>query len=431
MSTPSLIPQDASSHAPKPPRVRPLLFNGNYMLLWSGQAISSIGTQASGLAFPLLVFALTGSAAQAGFMGAVRAAPYLLFSLPAGALIDRWNRKVVMILCDAGRVLALGSIPVAVVLQQVGLAQLTLAQLYIVSAVEGTLFVFFNLAEVASLPRVVPKEQLPAANAQNQATEGTSLLVGPPLGGALFGIAAMLPFLADAISYGASVLSLLLIRARFQEQRTAPRRRLWHEIGEGLAWLFHQPLVRFIAVLTGMFNLTSAGFVLIVIVLAKPLHASNLSIGLVFTIGGIGGIVGAIIASPLQKRLRFGVVISTTSFIWAAIWFAYIFAPDILSIGILTAISFLISPIYNVTQMSYRMALIPDRLQGRVNSVFRLVAFSGQPLGFALTGVALDAFGPHYTLAAIGAIQLLMALLTASNKHVRHAKPLKELPPSE
>ena len=428
MSTPRLVPRDTSSNTTTLPRVRPLLFNRDYMLLWSGQAISSIGTQASGLAFPLLVFALTGSAAQAGFMGAVRAAPYLLLSLPAGALIDRWNRKRVMILCDIGRALALGSIPVALVLQQLGLAHLTLAQLYAVSAVEGSLFVFFNLAEVASLPRVVPKEQLPAANAQNQATDGTSTLVGPLLGGALFSIAAMLPFLVDAISYGASVVSLLLIRTRFQEQRTAPRQRLWREVGEGLAWLFHQPLVRFIALLTGIFNLTGAGFVLIVIELAKPFHASSLSIGLIFTIAGIGGILGAIVASPLQKRLRFGVVIITTSFLWAAIWFAYLFAPNIVAIGILAAISFLLNPIYNVTQLTYRLALIPDRLQGRVNSVFRLIAFGGQPLGLALTGVALDAVGPYYTLAAVGAIQLLMAVLTASNQHVRRAKPLAELP---
>src|SRR5258707_4309428 len=99
MNTSSLSPQDAPSHAPKPQRVRPLLFNGNYMLLWSGQAISSIGTQASGLAFPLLVFALTRSAAQASFMGAVPSAPYLLFSLPSGALIDPWYRKAAMTLC--------------------------------------------------------------------------------------------------------------------------------------------------------------------------------------------------------------------------------------------------------------------------------------------------------------------------------------------
>ncbi len=93
-----------------PHRPRPLWFNRDYMLLWSGQTVSSIGTQVSGVAFPFLVLALTGSPAQAGFMGAVRAAPYLLFSLPAGALIDRWDRKRVMILCDAGRALALGSI---------------------------------------------------------------------------------------------------------------------------------------------------------------------------------------------------------------------------------------------------------------------------------------------------------------------------------
>ncbi len=128
-----------------PRKPRRLWRNRDYMLLWSGQAVSSIGTQVSTIAFPFLVLAMTGSATQAGLMGAVRAVPYLIFSLPAGALIDRWNRKRVMIICDTGRALALGSIPAALLL-----AQLTLLQLYIVSAVEGTLFVFFNLAEVAA-----------------------------------------------------------------------------------------------------------------------------------------------------------------------------------------------------------------------------------------------------------------------------------------
>lgn len=430
MTTPVSLQQD-TSRTPQPQPARSLFRNRNYMLLWSGQAISSIGTQASSLAFPLLVLAITGSAAQAGFMGAVRAVPYLLFSLPAGALVDRWNRKAVMIVCDAGRAVALGSIPIALLLQRFGLAHLTLLQLYIVSAVEGTLFVFFNLAEVASLPRVVPREQLPAANAQNAATDGTSVLIGPPLGGALFGLGALLPFVADAISYGASVLSLSLIRVRFQEERTAAPRQLWREIGEGLHWLFHQPLVRFIAFLTGMSNLTGAGFILIVIELAKPLHASDLSIGLIFTIGGIGGILGAIVASPLQKRLSFGVVIIGTSCLWPVLWFAYTLAPSMLAIGVLTAVMFLLSPIYNVTQMSYRLALIPDRLQGRVNSVFRLLAFGGQPLGLALTGVALDSVGPHVTIVAISAVLLLMALLTAANQSVRHAKPITDLAPVE
>src|SRR5438105_1203498 len=126
--------------------------NYDYLLLWSGQIISSIGTQVSDLAFPFLVLALTNSPAQAGFVGAAGMLPYLLFSLPAGALVDRWNRKRVMILCDSGRALSLGSIPLAF-----ALGRLTLAQLYIVSLIEGTLFVFFNIAEVASLPRIVRK----------------------------------------------------------------------------------------------------------------------------------------------------------------------------------------------------------------------------------------------------------------------------------
>jgi MFS family permease len=153
------------------------------MLLWSGQVVSSMGTQVSQLAFPLLILFLTHSPALAGLLGALRALPYLIFSLPAGALIDRWDRKRVMMLCDSGRGICMASIPAAYII-----GRLTIVQLFLVSLVEGTLFVFFNIAEVACLPRVVTKEQLPAANAQNLATDGITALAGPPLGGALYGM---------------------------------------------------------------------------------------------------------------------------------------------------------------------------------------------------------------------------------------------------
>src|SRR5438874_9941571 len=164
--------------------------NPDYMLLWSGQVVSNVGTQVSTLAFPLLILALTRSPAQAGLAGALRALPYLIFSLPAGALIDRWDRKRVMILCDIGRAISMASIPFAL-----AIGQLTVLQLFIVSAIEGTLFVFFNIAEAACLPRVVPKAQLPAATAQNMATDGITVLAGPPLGGALYLVSNVLPFL--------------------------------------------------------------------------------------------------------------------------------------------------------------------------------------------------------------------------------------------
>src|SRR5438067_3415828 len=261
----------------------PLWRNLDYMLLWSGQTVSTIGTEVSTLAFPLLILALTGSPAQAGFAGALRAFPYLVFSLPAGALIDRWNRKRVMILSDIGRALSMASIPVALVFWHV-----TILQLYLVSLIEGTLFVFFNLAEVACLPRVVEKEQLPAASAQHEVTFGITSLIGPSLGGALYSMARMLPFLADAISYGASVGSLFFIRTKFQEERVKAPRNLWVEIREGLVWLWQQPLIRFMAILTGGFNLLLSGFALIIIVIAQQQHASSFTIGLIFAAGGIG-----------------------------------------------------------------------------------------------------------------------------------------------
>src|SRR3954447_22678056 len=156
-------PPEEAAPAPPARRLPSLWRNRDYMLLWGGQVISTLGSAISGIVFPLLILALTDSPAAAGVAGALAMIPYVLFSLPAGALIDRWNRKRVMILCDAGRALALGSIPVAF-----ALGYLTAWHLYIVSFIEGTLFIFFGLAEAAALPRVVSQEQLSAATAQNE-----------------------------------------------------------------------------------------------------------------------------------------------------------------------------------------------------------------------------------------------------------------------
>ncbi|MGH2507916.1 MAG: MFS transporter, partial [Ktedonobacteraceae bacterium] len=155
-------------------RLSSLWRNRDFMLLWSGQLVSSLGTQISQLAFPLLVLAITHSAAQAGIVGALRGLPFALLCLPAGALVDRWDRKKVMLICDTGRAIALGSVPIALWLNHV-----TIIQLSLVALVEGTLMTFFSIAEIACLPRVVPKEQLPTATAQNQIIDSTSWTLGP------------------------------------------------------------------------------------------------------------------------------------------------------------------------------------------------------------------------------------------------------------
>ncbi len=411
----------ATKEATEPKGPTPLWRNRDFMLLWSGQLVSSVGSRVSLLAFPLLILAITHSPAQAGLIAALRGIPYALFVLPAGALIDRWDRKRVMILCDSGRALALGSIPLALIF-----GHLTIVQLYIVSLVEGTLFTFFNLAETACLPRVVSKEQLSTAVAQNMVIDSTSGLLGPSLGGALYSIGRAIPFLTDAISYAASVLSLFFIKTKFQEERNPAPIRLWADIREGLSWLWHQPLIRFIALLTGGITMPVIGYALILIVLAQDQHASSFAIGLIFACGGIGSILGSLLVTPLEKRFSFPQLMIGSTWVWALTWLLFAIAPNPFILGVVTSLSFIIVPIYTSVQFGYRLALIPDHLQGRVNSVFRLIAVGGEPIGLVVTGVLLQAIGPFSTVLVLFVPQLILSIAATFNKHLRNAKSIKE-----
>ena len=425
MSQPQVTPIEDVKEAAQTVVARrsvPLWLNRDYILLWSGQMISAIGSRVSMLAFPLFVLALTHSPVQAGLIGAPRGLPYALFMLPAGALIDRWNRKRVMILCDIGRAIALGSIPLALIL-----GRLTMAQIYVVSLVEGTLFTFFSLAHIACLPHVVSKEQLPTAVAQESIIDSVTELIGPSIGGVLYGIGRAVPFLTDAISYGASVVSLLCIKAKFQEERDPAPLHLWADIKEGLVWLWKQPLLRFLALLTGGMIAPVIGYSLILIVIAQSQHASAFTIGVIFACGGLGGILGAFLVTPLQKRFSFGQIMVGSTWIWALTWLLFAVAPNPLILGMVTAVSFIIVPIFMSVQFGYRLALIPDHLQGRVNSVFRLIAFGSEPLGLAVTGILLQAFGPIATVLVLFVPQFLLSIAATLNKGLRNAKPIEEL----
>jgi MFS family permease len=389
----------------------------DYLLLLSGQIVSNVGSQVSTLAFPLLVLALTSSPAQAGFVGTMRVIPYLLLSLPAGALVDRWDRKRVMILCDTGRALCLASIPVAY-----ALGHRALVQLYLVSLFEGILFVFFNLAEVACLPRLVKKEQLAEATAQNVTANSASYLVGPALGGVLYGLGKFVPFLTDALSYIVSVISLLFIKIKFQGERIAHRRSLWFEIKEGLNWLWHEPLIRFIGFLGSAVHLMGAGIIIIIILLAQHLHASTFVIGIMLATDGIGSIIGALIGGKISKRFRFQHIVIATMWLWAIIWPLLAFASNIIILAALLCSLYLVITIFDVTQFSYRLALIPDELQGRVNGVYRMILFGGDTIGLTLVGVLLQALGTFTTILIYGAGIAIVALVATLNPHMRRAQ---------
>ncbi|MDQ2717911.1 MAG: MFS transporter [Chloroflexota bacterium] len=392
--------------------------NRDYLLLWGGQTFSSLGTSISQLAFPLLILMLTSSPEQAGFAGALRTLPYFILCLPAGALIDRWDRKRVILICDSGRALSLASIPIAAL----HLGHLTILQLYLNALIEGTLVVFFSLAESSCISRVVPREQLPAATAQGSFTEGLVQLLGPPLAGVLYGLGRTIPFIVDAASYCVSIMSLLLIKRDFQEERVEKPLNLRAEIGEGLRWLWGQPTIRSLALLTGIVNfIFPDSSALIVIVIARQQHTSPAFIGVIFAVGAVGYLVGALVCSLCQRRFSVGRIIVSTCWLFTLFWPLYALASNLFVLAGVTALIALVDPIYDITQFSYRAARIPDALQGRVHSAYRLIALATPPLGLALTGVLLQRFGTTPTILVFAVALLGLALLATLNRSVRRA----------
>lgn len=398
----------------------PLWRNRDYMLLWGGQLASTLGTTASQVVVPLLVLAITNSPEAAGVAGALRSLPYLVFSLPVGALIDRWDRKKVMIRCDAGRAIAVATIPVAMAFDV-----LTLSQIYVVSLVEGSLFVFFNIAEVAALPRVVQRAQLPQATAQNEAGFFSANIAGPPIGTVLFqAIGHVAPFIANTATYLTSLVSLALVRTPFHTERERKPLHLRAEVMEGLKWMWANPLIRYMAILTGGLNFINAATPLMVIVLAKHLGADDAMIGSVFSAMGVGGVVGSLVGGKLAKRFTFGQAIIGVIWIEAILFPLYVLAPSFPILALVAGAYYFLGPTYNVVQFSYRVAIIPDHLQGRVNSVFRLLAFGFMPAGAAVSGVLLERLGAVPAVLVLSAWIVAFALATSFNRHVREAAPL-------
>ncbi|MGE5334254.1 MAG: MFS transporter, partial [Nitrososphaerota archaeon] len=392
--------------------------NREFVLIEGGQAISDLGTQISQLAFPLLVLSMTGSPAQAGLVGTLRAAPYVLLALPAGALVDRWNRRTVMLLCNIARALCLGSIAIALALHM-----LSLPLVYAVALAEGMLNVIYGLAFIACLPRVVPTDQLQQAYSWGAIDAGGASLAGPPLAGLLYTLARGLPFLVDAVSYVVTVVTLLFVRTPLQGDRAAPREPMMREIRAGLAWLWRQPTVRMLAIMSGLINFVMPeANTLLIIVIAHQQHASSTLIGLIFAGVGVGYILGAALSSVIRKYVPFRVIIVVSCWLYVLCWGGYALgASNLVVLAIVSTLFAVADPIYDITQYSYRMALIPDELQGRVNSVYRMIARATPPLGVALTGILLQRTDALATIAVLGIFPLVMAILATTSRAVRAA----------
>jgi predicted MFS family arabinose efflux permease len=397
----------------------PLRANRDFQLLWSGQAVSVAGTAISAIAYPLVALSLTGSPAAAGIVGFVGRMPYLLFQLPAGAIADRVDRRRLMIGCDAGRLAALGSVPVAL-----WLGHLTLVQLTVVAFVEGSLFVFFRLGEVAAVRLVVPPAQYPQALSQNEGRIRAANLLGTPVGGFLFDLGMAVPFLADACSYLVSLATLLLIRRRFQEERLEGERRpVLAEVREGVEWLWGQRFVFVTVLVAAASNLLFQALVLALVVLVRSRGGSGALTGMVLAGFGVGGVLGALSGAWFQRRLPASAIVVGAVWIWAALTPLVVVVPTPVLPALLAAEAFA-GATWNVALNTYYLRLVPDRLVARVSSVGSLASFGALPLGSLAGGLLLQAGGPVVCCSVLAAGMVVLAAIATLSPSVRHGPPL-------
>lgn len=382
----------------------PLRHNRDFMILWSGQAVSALGTSMSVLVFPLVGFAITGSTLLAGLATTAVLLGGVVARLPAGALVDRWPRGRVMLIAHVVGAACYGSLAGATLAHH-----LTLAQLVAVGFVGGVAEAFFAPAASAAVRTVVPPSQLPIAYSQNQARKHAADLIGPPLGGALYSIARGLPFLVDAVTYAVGALSVAWLRSPLPAP-ASQRRRIVHEIGEGLRFVWRHVAIRVIMIWGAAINF-SVTLVLVTITLRlirAGVHPA--AIGLIESIAAAAGLAGAVIAPAIVQRSRTGLTTVVTGVVLAVVVVPMAWTTNVAIIGGLLAVGFFLLPANNSGISAYLVSVTPDRLQGRVNAAGGFIANGIQPIAPTIAGALVGAAGGR-TATIIGAACVAGSLL--------------------
>ena len=399
----------------------PLRRNRDFLLLQAGQLLSEAGTQVAAIAYPMLVLALTGSAAQAGVVAFARALSLTLFALPAGVLADRWNRRRLMIAADGVRVIAVGGLAVAILADRLQFWVIPL-----VALVEGAGAALFAAAQAGAVRAVVPARQLPGAAGAQTGRLAAVGLVGPTLGGALFGVARALPFLVDAVSYAFSTVSVLAMRGPFQEAREPDRSPLRSRLAEGFHFLWGHRFLRVCAFLFGLANFVGAGVLFAVVVLGHRQGLSGGQTGLLLSVFGGCVLLGSFLAPLVSRVLSVRAVLLLELWTWLGcglflIWpNVYVLAASVLP----TALAI---PSTNSVVHGYRMAMTPDRMLGRVESIWRTISLLIMPLGPLVAGILLDAVPARAAIGLFVAVALVLVVWGVLSPSIQAAPSLDEL----
>jgi MFS family permease len=410
----------------------------DFLKMWTAQSISELGSQVSQLAIPwLAAVGLHASPIEFSLLGVLGFLPFILFALPAGVWVDRLRRRQILIVGDASRAVLLTLIPI---LWATGV--LRIWHLLVLQFVIGVFTVFFDVAYQSYLPALIEREHLVDGNSKLQFTVSAAQVGGPSMtGGLIAAITAPYAIVVDAASFVVSTVFMLRMKHRESPPRydaDEPRPKMWPQVREGLAWVLGNRQLRAIAGCTGTSNFFGQVlFAIFILYAVRVLHLSSVQLGVVFAVGSVGSIIGALLANRLQKRLGVGPAIISYAVVFSCAGILFPLAPRSSPIPELMAGLALFgfaSVAYNITQVSLRQAITPERLQGRMNAAMRWIIWGTIPLGTLTGGAIGQAVGLRAAMwvGAIGGIPVFLWVLLSPVRSIRTMPaPVTEPTPAE
>jgi len=385
----------------------------NFRRLWTGQGVSVFGSELSILAIPTLaILNYHATAFEASVIGALQVAPFAIFSLPAGPLVDRFSRRAILIVCDAARAAAIFTRAAPYL---AGVRHLWI--IYGVTAVVGTFTVFFDIAYLSLVPHVVADDELLSANRRLSATNSAASMVGPALGGVLISaIGAARTVIFDSASYVASVISVALIRTEEPRQHHPEKLRLrvlLAEIREGLTYVARSPTLARIALVNAVFDFGAAMIQAVYLVfLYRSLNLTPGEVGAVTAVTGLSFFVGAILVPRVVRWAGMGRTLAYSIFAGGAIELltpvTLLGAPLLILVGI-NIVAGATNALYDINQLTVRQSVTPDELQGRLHATMRMTFSGPRPFGFLLGGALATWIGTASTIVLGASVSTLGA----------------------
>lgn len=390
-----------------------VLFNKNFTFYLIGIAFSNIGSAFTTFVFPLMILKLTGSAFQVGIVSALSFIPYAILGLPAGALIDRLNKKTIMKCADIIRLISYLSIPVLSFYNM-----LSIFQIYVVAIISGIGLVFHSISEVSIIPSIVKEEDLASANSYIYATQNVSEFLGPIIGGLLYTYMgyAILIFI-DSMTFLLSFFSLILIKIEtksiFNQEKLSGKNFL-SDVKVGFDYLLSNSTIRVMAVVVSLSNLIiSPYYIYIVMFVKEDMNQSSQALGLVLGISSLGALIGSLSASFLLKLFNFGKLIVIILFLDTIFRLMLPFSAYIFILIPLLGLTYMTQSILNIAIITLRQKKCSEHMLGRVNSVFKTMVFAFRAIGLFLGGILLENKGGFYalTISAVLFIPLVLYIL--------------------